>query len=95
MRRQVEKMGGKFLKWVSPGNDGVPDRIAVLPNGEVWFVELKADDGVVAPLQIYWQQLLTSLGCNAVILRGFDAAVDWCTERRLELEAWRNARDGV
>lgn len=95
MRLQVEKMGGKFLKWVSPGNDGVPDRIAILPNGEVWFIELKADDGVVAPLQAYWQQLLTSLGCNAIIIKGCDAAVDWCTQRRLEIEAWKEARGGV
>ena len=26
LRRQVEKMGGKFMKFTSPGNDGVPDR---------------------------------------------------------------------
>lgn len=30
------------MKFVSPGNDGVPDRIVVLPGGRVIFVELKA-----------------------------------------------------
>lgn len=24
LRKQVERMGGKFMKFTSPGNDGVP-----------------------------------------------------------------------
>ena len=27
----VRKLGGRAYKFVSPGNDGVPDRIVVLP----------------------------------------------------------------
>ena len=27
---EIRKMGGRAFKWVSPGNDGVPDRIVVL-----------------------------------------------------------------
>lgn len=27
----IRKLGGRAFKWVSPGNDGVPDRIVVLP----------------------------------------------------------------
>ena len=29
---EVKKLGGRAYKWVSPGNDGVPDRIVVFPN---------------------------------------------------------------
>lgn len=25
LRKQVKRMGGKFMKFTSPGNDGVPD----------------------------------------------------------------------
>lgn len=89
MRKQVEKMGGMFLKWVSPGNDGVPDRIAILPNGSIWFVELKADTGRVAPLQEYWKKQLTKMNCNAVIIRGKEEAILWCTERAVEIDIWR------
>jgi|SRR5699024_2144622 len=44
MRRWVTARGGLYLKWVSPGNDGVPDRIIIL-NGHVVFHELKTDTG--------------------------------------------------
>ena len=89
MRINIEKMGGKFLKWVSPGNDGVPDRIAIFPNGSIWFVELKAENGRVAPLQEYWKKELTKLNCNAVIIRGKDEAIRWCAERGVEIDTWK------
>ena len=39
--REVKKLGGLCLKWVSPGNSGVPDRIVLMPGGKAIFVELK------------------------------------------------------
>lgn len=41
MKIEVEARGGMFLKWVSPGFTGVPDRIALLPGGRIIFVEVK------------------------------------------------------
>lgn len=41
MKTEVEARGGMFLKWVSPGFTGVPDRIALLPGGRIVFVEVK------------------------------------------------------
>ena len=38
---QVRKLGGRAYKWVSPGNDGVPDRIVIFPGRQPVFVELK------------------------------------------------------
>ncbi len=38
---EVKKLGGRAYKWVSPGNDWVPDRIGVFPNRPPVFVELK------------------------------------------------------
>lgn len=38
----VKKMGGMAVKFVSPGLDGVPDRIVLLPGRKIAFVELKA-----------------------------------------------------
>ena len=40
--REVKKLGGRAYKFVSPGNDGVPDRIVIFPNHQPIFVELKA-----------------------------------------------------
>jgi len=41
----VERAGGKTWKFTSPGRKGVADRIACLPDGQTWFVELKTKGG--------------------------------------------------
>lgn len=47
----VERIGGKTWKFTSPGRRGVADRIACLPNGDTWFVELKTLGGKFSALQ--------------------------------------------
>lgn len=39
------------LKFVPVVCSGVPDRIVLLPNSKVYFVELKRDDGQIRPIQ--------------------------------------------
>ena len=48
---EVKRMGGRAYKWVSPGNDGVPDRIVIFPGRRPVFVELKTETGKLCPLQ--------------------------------------------
>ena len=74
MRKEIEKIGGKFFKFVSPGNDGVPDRIAILPGGLICFVELKRDGKELRPLQEYVCGQLKELGCNVLKVRGIEEA---------------------
>ncbi len=62
LREQVKKAGGRAYKFVSPGNDGVPDRLVCLPGGRVAFVELKATGKVLRPLQRSQQEFLKRLG---------------------------------
>lgn len=50
LKKTVERIGGKTFKFISPGNNGVPDRI-VLYQGNVFFVELKSPGGNLRPLQ--------------------------------------------
>jgi hypothetical protein len=48
----VERRGGKSWKFTSPSNRGVSDRIACMPDGSTWFVELKRPKGGrLSPLQ--------------------------------------------
>ena len=42
LRDEIKKVGGIAYKFVSPGNAGVPDRLVLLPDGLIFFVELKA-----------------------------------------------------
>ena len=51
LRDRIKKVGGVAFKFISPGNDGVPDRLLCLPTGQVIFVELKAPGKTTRPLQ--------------------------------------------
>lgn len=45
--QRVRRLGGECLKFTSPGRIGVPDRIVMLPGGELTFVETKRPEGGV------------------------------------------------
>ena len=49
--RRVKDIGGVAYKFVSPSNRGVADRLVVLPQGVVWFVEVKKEGGRLSTLQ--------------------------------------------
>ena len=66
----VKKIGGKAFKFVSPGNDGVPDRIVIMPGGRVYFVELKTEVGRLSGRQKIQMRLLSRLGCEVWALWG-------------------------
>lgn len=59
---EVKKIGGLALKFSSPGFDGVPDRLILLPKGKMAFVELKALGKTLRPLQEKRKRQLESLG---------------------------------
>ena len=48
---EVKKLGGTAYKFTSLGHAGVPDRLCLMPNGTVFFVELKATGKSTRPLQ--------------------------------------------
>lgn len=58
----VKKRGGMSVKFISPGLDGVPDRIVLLPKGKWAFVELKAPGKEMRPLQLKRKSQLETLG---------------------------------
>ena len=58
----VKARGGLAPKFVSPGFDGVPDRIVLLPRGRIAFIELKAKGRKMRPLQVRRKSQLESLG---------------------------------
>ena len=58
----VHKNNGMALKFVSPGCDGVPDRIVLFPGEKIAFIEVKAPRKKMRPLQMRRKQQLESLG---------------------------------
>lgn len=80
LHRGVLKMGGLSYKWV-PTTAGLPDRIALLPGGQVYFIELKATGGKLRPDQLVMHEKFRKRGIDVVILTG-PAEVDrWLNER--------------
>ena len=71
---QVKKLRGHAYKFVSPGCDGVPDRIIILPPGRVYFVELKTNKGKPSQIQKWQIKFLSDLGCDVRLIRGMDEA---------------------
>ena len=60
--KAVRNMGGLAPKFVSPGFDGVPDRLVLLPHGRFAFIELKAPGEEMRPLQVRRKRQLEALG---------------------------------
>lgn len=67
-RKCVKNAGGRAYKFVSPGNSGVPDRLAVLPGGAIGFVELKQKGKKPTKLQEKQIEKLRGLGCRVYVL---------------------------
>lgn len=68
----VRKLGGRAYKFVSPGNDGVPDRIVVLPGRSSKFIELKTETGRLSSLQNVQIKRLKDLGQDVRVLYGLE-----------------------
>ena len=56
------------LKFVSPGMNGVPDRIVLMPDGKMAFVELKAPGKKPRPLQLKRKRMLERLGFHVYVV---------------------------
>jgi len=66
-KRVKNELHGRAFKWVSPGQNGVPDRIVLVPMGRIYFVETKAPGKKLRKLQELVRGLIRELGF--VVLR--------------------------
>jgi hypothetical protein len=73
----VERMGGKAYKFASPSQRGVADRIACLPNGQTWFVELKTKGGRLSPLQKMFAAEVLGLKQKHIVLWNKEEIRKW------------------
>lgn len=69
LREGIKITGGMCIKINSQGNNGMPDRLVITPEKEVYFVELKRPKGgILSPVQIEQQKRLENLGQEVVNL---------------------------
>lgn len=73
---EVKRLGGLTRKWVSPGRDGVPDRIVII-DGTVWFVEVKTVDGTLSMVQGREHARLREAGAQVITVFGEEGVDDY------------------
>lgn len=66
--KAVKEAGGVCPKFIAPGFDGMPDRIVMLPEGHIGFVEVKTKGKQPRPLQRKRHEMLRALGFLVFIL---------------------------
>ena len=70
LRDEMTRRGCLCYKFVSPGNNGVPDRMIITPHGEVYFIELKTERGRLSPEQSAQIRRLREHGMSVYVLYG-------------------------
>ena len=66
--KAVRQSGGLALKFVSPGFNGVPDRLVLFPGGRLAFCEVKAPGEKPRPLQVHRMEQLKALGYRVYVV---------------------------
>lgn len=68
LKEAVCRSGGLALKFVSPGLDGVPDRLLLFHRGQMAFCEVKAPGKKPRPLQERRIAQLRALGFRVYVV---------------------------
>ena len=76
----LKKLGCLYLKFISPGNPGVPDRIVITPDGRTIYIELKTEIGRLASIQKWQIGRLKAAGADVRTIKGWDEAKDFARE---------------
>jgi len=65
---KVKRINGLAIKLVSPGFSGLPDRLVLIPDGKIGFVEVKAPGKKPRRLQRSRHDQLRKLGFKVFVL---------------------------
>ncbi|SKC57925.1 VRR-NUC domain-containing protein [Maledivibacter halophilus] len=66
--KETKACQGMCLKFISPSLTGIPDRIILLPEGKIGFVEVKGPGKRPRPIQIKRIKELRELGFKVFVL---------------------------
>ena len=79
------RLAGAITYKLAPTTAGIPDRLIIWPTGVVDFVEVKADDGVVSPIQRQRLRELRENRANTFVVFGPAEADAYVRDRLTEL----------
>jgi hypothetical protein len=77
---QVKALGGMAYKFTSPAHRGVADRVVCLPDGQTWFVELKAPGGRLSELQKIFQSDMARMNQRYACLWSKEHVEEWLND---------------
>ena len=86
---KVRSVGGLALK-LAPTTSGAPDRLVLLPTGQLHLVELKTSSGAVRDIQRLWHARAADIGVRVTVLRGRGEVMAWL-RRSLDAAARANS----
>ncbi len=66
----LEKQGYYVIKLITTNKNGIPDLIAIPPNSDVLFVEVKQPTGILTKLQKFRIKELNKHGIKTEVYRG-------------------------
>lgn len=67
--KELEAQGYYVIKLINTNKNGIPDLIAIPPNSDVLFVEVKASNGKVSKLQEFRMKELQKHGIKTEIYK--------------------------
>ena len=79
---QVKALGGMAYKFTSPAHRGVADRVVCLPDGQTWFVELKAPGGRLSELQKIFAEDMARMNQRYACLWSKEHVEEWLNDRK-------------
>tara|TARA_R110002020_G_scaffold119205_4_gene272056 strand:- start:421 stop:660 length:240 start_codon:yes stop_codon:yes gene_type:complete len=68
--KELESIGYYVVKLIKTNKNGIPDLIAIPPDSDVLFIEVKTSKGKVSKLQEYRLEELKKHGVRTEIYRG-------------------------
>ena len=68
--KELEDEGYYVIKLIKTNKNGIPDLLAIPPNTNVLFSEVKTSTGVLSKLQEFRQKELINKGFNVEIYKG-------------------------
>ena len=68
--KRIREKGGICIKLTEPA--GIPDRLAILPDGRNIYIELKAECGILSPIQKAIHRRLREMNQTVLTLWNFE-----------------------
>jgi len=68
LKEEVKKIGGLTIKLLSTHLTGLPDRLCLLPEGRLFFIEMKTTNKEPSKIQLWWHRKLRDLGFKVLVL---------------------------